>query len=73
MKPLLQLNLQRDEKKAEEVNPPTPESKEQESVESKEKEQEALETDKRLRRIAANAAHKAATEYGRSRSNLFTK
>ncbi|MGA8043232.1 MAG: hypothetical protein WCA37_10545 [Terracidiphilus sp.] len=63
MKPLLQLNLHDEREKAEVLNPPQPETKEQ----------HATTTEKRLNRIAAKAAHRAATEYRRSSSSIFSK
>ena len=63
MKPLLQLNLQDEREKAEAPNPPQPETKEQPTTT----------TEKRLNRIAGKAAHRAATEYRRSSSNIFSK
>lgn len=68
MKPFLQLNLHDDREKADAPNPtkpagPNPAGQEQSSSEE----------DERLKRIAAKAAHKAATEYRRGGSNLFSK
>lgn len=63
MKPLLQLNLQNNSEKAEAANLPKPEREEPES-------QEAL---KRLNQLANRIAHKAANEYGRNTSGIFSK
>ena len=63
MEPLLQLNLRDDREKKETPKPD----------EAKTEEQLAAEAEKRLNRIAAKAAHRAATEYQQSRSSLFSK
>ena len=62
MKPLLQLNLQDDREKPESANP-KPESAEPVPPV----------VDKRLNRLARKAAHKAAMQYGRSGSGIFSK
>ena len=63
METLLHLNLNDEREKSETPNPPKPESTQQPSAEE----------ELRLKRIAAKAAHKAATEYRRGGSNLFSK
>ncbi len=63
MESLLQLNLHDDPEK---VTTPKP-------CEAKTEEQLASDAEKRLKRIAAKAAHRAATEYQQSRSSLFSK
>ena len=63
MKPLLQLNLRSDSEKSEAANLPNPEHQEPET--------EA--TRKKLNQIANRAAHKAAAEYGRYASRVFSK
>ncbi len=63
MQPFLQLNLHEDREKAEAASPPKPVSEEQPSAEE----------DERMKRIAAKAAHKAATEYRHGGSGLFSK
>ena len=63
MKPILQLNLRSDGEKSEAANLPNPEPHEPESEEAR----------KRLNQIANRAAHKAAAEYGRYASRVFSK
>jgi hypothetical protein len=63
MKPFLQLNLNDHREKAEEANLPKPESTEPESEEAR----------KRLNRLANIAAHKAASQYRRGNTGLFSK
>jgi hypothetical protein len=63
MKPFLQLNLHSDSEKTEAANLPIPENQEPESEETR----------KRLNQIANRAAHKAAAEYGRYASRVFSK
>lgn len=63
MERFIQLNLQSDSQKAEPANLPNPESKEPESPV----------LSKRLHRLADKAAHKAATEFGRNKSGIFSK
>jgi hypothetical protein len=63
MEPLLQLNLRDDRERAKTPKP----------AEAKAEEQLAADAEKRLKRIAAKAAHRAATEYQQSRSILFSK
>lgn len=63
MDSLLQLHLQSDNPKPEAAGPPKPESEEPKPV---------VES-KRLNRIINRAAHKAASEYGRNSSGIFSK
>ena len=63
MEHLIQLNLQSDSQKAELANLPNPEHKEVESPV----------LSKRLHRLVNKAAHKAASEFGRSKSGIFSK
>ena len=63
MDSLLQLHLQSDNPKPEAENVSKPENEEPKPVV----------TSKRLNRIINRAAHKAATEYGRSGSGIFSK
>jgi hypothetical protein len=63
MEQLIQLNLQTGSDKAEPANLPNPERKEP----------EAPVLSKRLHRLVNKAAHKAAAEFGRSKSGLFSK
>ncbi len=63
METLLHLNLNDEREKSQTPDPPKPETAQQSSAED----------DERLKRIAAKAAHKAATEYRRGGSNLFSK
>ena len=63
MKPLLQLHLETTEKKAEAAIPSRQEGEEPKPVV----------VGKRLKRLANKAAHRAALEYGRSRSSIFSK
>jgi hypothetical protein len=62
MKPLLQLNLQSNSEKAEAANRPKPEPEEPEP-----------DVVRRLNRMANRVAHKAATEYGRNTSGIFSR
>lgn len=61
MQPLLQLNLQNDSEKAEPANLPKPESKEPEVVH------------KKLNQMAKKASRRAATDYSRNSSGIFSK
>jgi len=63
MESLLQLHLQTDSTKAEELNPSKPE----------EKEPQPVVMGKRLNQIVNRAAHKAATHSSRSGSGIFSK
>ncbi len=63
MDSLLQLHLQSDNPKPEAEKLSKPENEEPKPVV----------TSKRLNRIMNRAAHKAATEYGRSGSGIFSK
>lgn len=63
MQTFLKLNLQVPDKKPEADQPPTPEGEQPQAGVS----------DKRLNRMANQAAHKAAKVYGRSGSGLFSK
>jgi hypothetical protein len=63
MKPILQLNLNTDRNEAEATNLPKPDHVEPEPEVVR----------KRLDQIANRAAHKAAAEYGRYSSNIFSK
>jgi len=63
MKPLLQLNLNRDSEKAESENLPQPDREAPEPVA----------VTKSLNQIANRAAHKAASQYRRNSSGLFSK
>ena len=63
MERFIQLNLHSESEKPEPANLPNPERKEPEpSVSSK-----------RLKRLVNKAAHKAATEFGRNKSGIFSK
>lgn len=59
----IQLNLQVDRDKVEPADLPNPEHKEQEPPV----------LSKRLHRLVNKAAHKAAGEFGRNKSQLFSK
>ena len=63
MKPLLQLNLNRDSEKAESENLSQPDRESPEPVA----------VTKSLNQIANRAAHKAASQYRRNSSGLFSK
>ena len=63
MKPLLQLNLQRDSDKAEPTSLPRPEGGEARPVV----------VSKRVNQMINRAAHKASSHYGRSGSGIFSK
>jgi hypothetical protein len=63
MERFIQLNLQSDSQKNEPANLPNRESKEAEPVV----------LSKRLHRLVNKAAHKAATEFGRNKSGIFSK
>ena len=63
MERFIQLNLQTDRDRAEPSDAPTADRKEQ----------EAPVLSKRLHRLVNKAAHKAAGEFGRSKSQLFSK
>jgi hypothetical protein len=63
MQPLLQLHLQSNSEKAEAVNLPNPEGEEREPAVVR----------KSLIQMANKAAHRAATEYRRNSSGLFSK
>lgn len=64
MERFIQLNLQSDTEKAQPANLPEPERKEQ---------PEAPVMSKRLHRLVNKAAHKAASEFGRNKSGIFSK
>ena len=59
----IRLNLQSDTQDSEPANLPNPERKEAEPAV----------LSKRLHRLVNKAAHKAAVEYGRNKSGLFSK
>lgn len=63
MERFIQLNLQSDTEKAAPANLPNPERKESEPPVMS----------KRLHRLVNKAAHKAASEFGRNKSGLFSK
>lgn len=63
MERFIQLNLNTPSEKTEATNLPNPEHREPETVDAA----------KKINRIANRAAHKAATEFGRSKSGLFSK
>lgn len=63
MERFIQLNLNTSSEKTEAPNLPEPARKEP----------DAAEAAKRMNRIANRAAHKAATEFSRSKSGLFSK
>ena len=63
MERFIQLNLQSDRQKAEPANLPNPEPKDPEPPVSS----------KRLHLLVNKAAHKAATEFGRNSSGIFSK
>lgn len=63
MKPILQLNLQSDNQKAPTANLPNPEREETKPVV----------LGKRVHRFVNRAAHKAAGEFGKSGSGIFSK
>lgn len=63
MERFIQLNLHSDSEKLEPSNLPDPEHKEPELPVAS----------KRLRRLLYKAAHKAATEFGRNKSGIFSK
>ena len=63
MKPLLQLNLNRDSENAEAENLPKPDREAPEPVA----------VTKSLNQLANRAAHKAASEYRRNGTGLFSK
>jgi hypothetical protein len=63
MESILHLNLHDDDDKAEATNLPGPENKEPETDAAR----------KKLNEIANKAAHKAAGEYRRNTSNIFSK
>jgi len=61
MERFIQLNLHSDREKAEAENLPRPENR------------DPAEVEKKLKRFARTAAHKAAKEYSRSGSGVFSK
>ena len=61
MERFIQLNLHSDKEKAEAENLPKPENR------------DPAEAEKKLKRLARAAAHKAAKEYSRSGSGVFSK
>ena len=63
MERFIQLNLQTNTGKVEPANLPDAERKEQETPI----------LSKRLHRLVNRAAHKAATEFGRNKSGIFTR
>ena len=63
MKPLLQLNLNSDREKTDVASLPKPEGEAS----------EPLVIGPKLNRMAKKIAHRAATEYGRSGSRIFSK
>jgi len=63
MDSLLQLHLQSDPAKPEAANPQKPENEQP----------ELMVTSKRLNKIINRAAHKAATEYRKGASGIFSK
>lgn len=71
MKPIIALNLQSTRETAEAANLPKTEGEKPKPVEGEKP--VPAEVAKKLNRIANRAAHKAATDFDRSRSNLFSK
>lgn len=63
MERFIQLNLNTTSEKTESTNLPEPERREK----------EAAEATRKINRIARRAAHKAASEFGRSKTGLFSK
>jgi hypothetical protein len=63
MERFIQLNLHSDSEKPETANLPNPEHKNPEPAAPS----------KRLKRLVNKAAHKAATEFGRNKSGIFSK